>query len=55
MKMLARDILACFENDVDSEEKRRLECLEIKDTGTWLAATPNFSCGTALSFQDFMD
>ena len=50
-----RNILAHLKRDMDTKEKRCLECLQKQGMGTWLAATPNFSCGNVLSSQEFRD
>ena len=49
------DVPRKVESGIDKNGARRLNYLKEKGTGTWLAATPSFICGTALSALEFRD
>ena len=49
------DVLRKVENGIDKNGVRRLNYLKEKGTGTRLAATPSFICGTVLSALEFRD
>ena len=47
------EVLKKIEKEIDKKGARRLNYLKEKGTGTWLAATPSFMCGTVLSTLEF--
>ena len=47
------DTLRKIESGIHKKEIRRRNYLKEKRTGTWLAATPSFVCGTILSALEF--
>ena len=49
------DVLWKVESGIDKNGARKLNYLKVKWTGTWLAATFSFICGTVLSVIEFRD
>ena len=49
------DVLRKVESGMDKNGVRKLNCLKKEETGTKLAATPSFICGTVLSTLEFRD
>ena len=44
-----------IKSSIEKKGARRLDYIKEKETGTWLAATPNNLCGTVLSAVEFRD
>ena len=44
-----------LETQMDEKLNRRIDYLQEKGTGAWLAATPSYSCGAVLSPVEFQD
>ena len=49
------DVLWKVESGIDKNGARKLNYLKVKVTGTWLAATFSFICGTVLSVLELRD
>ena len=54
-QMKADEALRKVKRGMDKKGARRLDYLQERGTGTWLAATPTFACGTILSPVEFRD
>ena len=51
----ADDVLRKIKSGIDKNRTRRLNYLKEKGTGSWLAATLSYICGTVLSALEFRD
>ena len=54
-QLKANETLRKVKGGIDKKGARRLNYLQERGTGTWLAATPTFACGTILSPVEFRD